>query len=131
MKKFIIVLFVFMLIFLLSCSNSKNEKVNFREVTKLLYESFEDKEEYISMYVKVGRDNSYYIIDTNPSDTQLNESILAFDYIKKMNELLEFPDYVYEEMVRNNRLNQNCEFKNNKITAVWNYEKKLWIRSYL
>lgn len=123
MKKFIIVLFVFMLIFLLSCSNSKNEKVNFREVTKLLYESFEDKEEYISMYVKVGRDNSYCIIDTNPSDTQLNESILAFDYIKKMNELLEFPDYVYEEMVRNNRLNQNCEFKNNKITAVWNYEK--------
>lgn len=112
-----------MLIFLLSCSNSKNEKVNFREVTKLLYESFEDKEEYISMYVKVGRDNSYCIIDTNSSDTQLNESILAFDYIKKMNELLEFPDYVYEEMVRNNRLNQNCEFKNNKITAVWNYEK--------
>ena len=50
-------------------------------------------------YFTIGSDDSYCEIDTNPYDIDDFSSSTALGYIKEMNELLELPDYLYNDMI--------------------------------
>lgn len=71
--------------------------------------------------VKKGDDGTYVSIDTNPYDIDdyFNEDYLAM--IEMFNELLELPDYVYEQMIQTTAADGIQTENFDKITVKWKY----------
>ncbi len=74
-----------------------------------------------SMYYKMGEDNSYISVDTNPVDSKNFYSAEAIEIVKMLNEELGLPGYVYQAMIQTTALQGKQTASANGITATWTY----------
>ncbi len=75
----------------------------------------------VPYYFTIGNDGSYCTIDTNPLDLDDYSSSTALDYIKQMNENLELPDYVYQEMITTSYSQGKQTESYGNISVTWYY----------
>ena len=74
-----------------------------------------------SMYYKMGEDKSYITIDTNPIDIDDYYAQTAIDIVKKMNESLGLPGYIYQTMITTTALQGRQTATVNGINVSWTY----------
>ncbi len=74
-----------------------------------------------SMFYEMGEDKSYIMIDTNPVNSRDFYLPEATDIVKKMNEELGLPEYIYQTMITTTALQGRQNVTANGITVSWTY----------
>ena len=119
MKKFN---FIFVLIILVLCLSVFIGCKDSNPLEEAFYElpEYADNVDIVSCLTK-GDDFSYVSIDTNPYDREDYYNVDYLEIIEKYNELLDLPDYLYEDMLHTSALDgaQTESFDN--ITVRWKY----------
>ena len=119
MKKFN---FIFVLIILVLCLSVFIGCKDSNPLEDAYYElkEYVDYGDILSCLTK-GDDFSYVSIDTNPYDREDYYNVDYLEIIEKYNELLDLPDYLYEDMLHTSALDgaQTESFDN--ITVRWKY----------
>lgn len=98
------------------------------EITGIIVNSPEDA----PIYFVIGSDDSYCQIDTNPYDMDDFTSSTALSYIESMNEKLELPDYLYNDMLHTSysQGKQEETFENIKVKYYYHPDKGLNVTYY-
>lgn len=71
-------------------------------------------------YFKIGDDDSYCEIDTNPLDIG-DDDLIAWDYVEQMNKKLGLPDYLFNDMMHTSYLQGKQEETFDKIKVKYYY----------
>ena len=75
----------------------------------------------VPYYFTIGSDNSYCNIDTNPYDLDDYSSSTALGYIREMNDKLNLPEYVYQEMISTSYSQGKQTESFGSISVTWYY----------
>ena len=83
-------------------------------------------------YFKIGGDDSYCEIDTNPLDIDDFNATKAVEYIEKMNKALGLPEYLYNDMIHTSysQGKQEATFEKFRVKYYYHPDKGLNVSYY-
>lgn len=70
-------------------------------------------------WAKIGTDNSYLRIDTNPDDDGMD--VTAYNRLERINQALGLPDYLFEDFGRTSSTDGLRSFSHKNIQVTWEY----------
>lgn len=112
---FVLAVLVLCLVAVVACDN--------KNPIEKAYEELKESSSAVDVMkcVKIGDDGTYVSIDTNPYDIDdyFNKDYL--EMIETFNDLLELPDYVYEQMLQTTAADGMQTENFGKITVKWKY----------